>query len=111
MGMIVILIVGLIGLFIGYPVTYYYTHLPAPIVGYNIGGINGSGQVPFLEGLPPLIDEETPSSAHTRTGSDGQKYKLVFSDEFNLPGRTFYPGDDPYWEAVDLHYWCVALNV
>jgi hypothetical protein len=30
---------------------------------------------------------------------------LVFSDEFNTDGRTFYPGDDPYWEAVDLHYW------
>ena len=30
---------------------------------------------------------------------------LVFSDEFNRDGRTFYPGDDPYWEAVDLHYW------
>lgn len=30
---------------------------------------------------------------------------LVFSDEFNQDGRTFYPGDDPYWEAVDLHYW------
>jgi beta-glucanase (GH16 family) len=29
----------------------------------------------------------------------------VFSDEFNKEGRTFYPGDDPYWEAVDLHYW------
>jgi beta-glucanase (GH16 family) len=31
--------------------------------------------------------------------------KLVFSDEFNTDGRTFYPGDDPYWEAADLHYW------
>jgi len=30
---------------------------------------------------------------------------LVFSDEFETPGRTFYPGDDPFWEAVDLHYW------
>ncbi len=29
----------------------------------------------------------------------------MFSDEFNTEGRTFYPGDDPYWEAVDLHYW------
>lgn len=33
--------------------------------------------------------------------------QLVFSDEFNTDGRTFYPGDDPYWEAVDLHYWAV----
>lgn len=31
--------------------------------------------------------------------------ELVFSDEFNQDGRTFYPGDDPYWEAVDLYYW------
>ena len=31
--------------------------------------------------------------------------QLVFSDEFNVDGRSFYPGDDPYWEAVDLHYW------
>ena len=29
----------------------------------------------------------------------------MFSDEFNVDGRTFYPGDDPHWEAVDLHYW------
>ncbi len=30
---------------------------------------------------------------------------LVFSDEFNVDGRSFYPGDDPYWEAEDYHYW------
>jgi hypothetical protein len=55
-----------------------------------------------------LIDVETPQSAYTRTGYyDGQTYHLVFSDEFNTDGRSFYPGDDPYWEAVDLHYWAV----
>jgi hypothetical protein len=26
----------------------------------------------------------------------------VFSDEFNKDKRTFKPGDDPFWEAVDL---------
>lgn len=31
--------------------------------------------------------------------------ELVFSDEFETEGRSFYPGDDPYWEAVDLHNW------
>jgi beta-glucanase (GH16 family) len=41
----------------------------------------------------------------TRVGSDGKQYHIVFSDEFERDGRTFYPGDDPYWEAVDLHYW------
>lgn len=30
---------------------------------------------------------------------------MVFSDEFNVDGRTFWPGDDPWWEAVDLWYW------
>jgi beta-glucanase (GH16 family) len=35
----------------------------------------------------------------------GEEWDLVFSDEFNRDGRSFYPGDDPYWEAEDYHYW------
>ncbi|KAL0570695.1 hypothetical protein V5O48_011270 [Marasmius crinis-equi] len=50
------------------------------------------------------IDEDTPDDAKTRIGFDGQKYDLVYSDEFNEPGRTFYPGDDPYLEAMDFWY-------
>jgi len=42
--------------------------------------------------LPDPVDEKTPESAKTRTGFDGQEYELVFSDEFETPGRTFYPG-------------------
>ena len=102
---IFLLIVSLITLFIGYPLILHLTHLPRPNAGYNLGGINASGQIPDLPGLPQLIDSDTPSSVLTRTGSDGNLYDLVFSDEFNLDGRTFYPGDDPFWEAVDLHYW------
>jgi beta-glucan synthesis-associated protein KRE6 len=53
-----------------------------------------------------LIDTDTPESALTRTSiADGSTWDLVFSDEFNLDGRSFYPGDDPYWEAENLHYW------
>ena len=54
-----------------------------------------------------LIDIDTPTSAYTTTSlsGDGIEMELVFSDEFNTDGRTFYAGDDPYWEAVDLHYW------
>ncbi|KAG9090754.1 hypothetical protein FRC07_012024 [Ceratobasidium sp. 392] len=53
-----------------------------------------------------VIDPATPPSAFTRKSLvDGKNYDLVFSDEFNVEGRSFYPGDDPYWEAVDLHYW------
>ncbi len=40
----------------------------------------------------------------TRTAADGTKQVLVFSDEFNTDGRSFYDGDDPYFQAVDLWY-------
>lgn len=57
-----------------------------------------------------LIDVDTPSSAHTYTSfADSSQWQLVFSDEFEVEGRTFWPGDDPYWEAVNLHYWQVNL--
>jgi beta-glucan synthesis-associated protein KRE6 len=58
--------------------------------------------------MPELIDPDTPQTARSRTGFDGNQYTLVFSDEFNVDGRTFYPGDDPFWEAVDLWYWATA---
>lgn len=54
-----------------------------------------------------LIDKDTPQSAYTKPSwmDSSTELQLVFSDEFNTDGRSFYPGDDPYWEAVDLHYW------
>lgn len=58
-----------------------------------------------------LIDIETPKEAFTKPSHrDGTDWILVFSDEFNTDGRSFYPGDDPYWEAEDMHYW-VSLNL
>ncbi|KAJ7348909.1 glycoside hydrolase family 16 protein [Mycena albidolilacea] len=100
-----ILFGGLLMLFAGFPIVDHFTHPDPRIIGFNIGGINGSGQVPELTKFPKLIDEDTPSSAYTHSGTDGKKYDLVFSDEFNVDGRSFYPGDDPYFEAVDFHYW------
>ena len=41
-------------------------------------------------------------------GFDGEQYELVFSDDFNVDGRTFYLGDDPFWEAVDIWYGSTA---
>ncbi|KZT28336.1 glycoside hydrolase family 16 protein [Neolentinus lepideus HHB14362 ss-1] len=102
---LIILIGGLLTLFAGYPIISYYNRHLLTQPGYNYGGINGSGQIADLPGMPSLIDAETPQSAYSYTGTDGKSYKLVFSDEFNTDGRTFYPGDDPYWEAVDLNYW------
>jgi len=55
-------------------------------------------------GLPALVDPVTPADVKTRTGYDGNSYSLVFSDEFETPGRTFWAGDDPFWEASDLWY-------
>lgn len=53
-----------------------------------------------------LIDLDTPKELYSKADYvTGATWDLVFSDEFNRDGRTFYPGDDPYWEAVDLHYW------
>lgn len=34
----------------------------------------------------------------------GDTWNLVYSDEFKTPGRTFYDGDDPYMQAVDIWY-------
>ncbi|KIK69666.1 glycoside hydrolase family 16 protein [Collybiopsis luxurians FD-317 M1] len=104
-GALVLLILALLTLFAGYPIINNFAHPQAAITGFNLGGINGTGQIPDLPSVPSLIDADTPSSARTRTGTDGKSYNLVFSDEFNKEGRTFYPGDDPYWEGVDLHYW------
>ena len=74
--------------------------------GFNLGGVNASGQIPSFSGNWGLIDRDTPPDAHTISDfMTGKSWQLVFSDEFNVEGRTFYPGDDPYWEAVDLHYW------
>jgi beta-glucan synthesis-associated protein KRE6 len=102
---LLVLLAGLLMLFAGYPILIWWRKPEAAKTGFNIGGINATGQIPELQGVPSLIDGDTPRSAWSRTGTDGKKYNLVFSDEFNKAGRTFYPGDDPYWEAADLHYW------
>ncbi|KAF9012321.1 glycoside hydrolase family 16 protein [Cyathus striatus] len=107
-GFLVTLCFGLLALFVGYPVikTYTTTHL-SNFGAFNIGGLNASGQVPVMTGNFGLIDNDTPKEAYTRQSwaDPSLELQLVFSDEFNTDGRTFYPGDDPYWEAVDLHYW------
>ncbi|KIY69736.1 glycoside hydrolase family 16 protein [Cylindrobasidium torrendii FP15055 ss-10] len=103
LGCLFVLMAGLLALFVGYPIaTYLNNH--AERVANNLG-VNATGQVPEL-GNFGLIDKDTPKDAYTiESLRDGSKWSLVFSDEFNQDGRTFYPGEDPYWEAVDLHYW------
>ncbi|KAH9927250.1 beta-glucan synthesis-associated [Fomitopsis serialis] len=107
-GFLVLVVGALLTLFAGYPIiTYYRENHMGTLGGFNLGGTNASGQVPMIPGNHGLIDEDTPKSAyHTTSRYDGTtSMSLVFSDEFNMPGRTFWPGDDPFWEAVNLHYW------
>ncbi|KAJ6539690.1 beta-glucan synthesis-associated protein-domain-containing protein [Mycena capillaripes] len=103
-GLLILVILALLALFISYPVVQFFSSEPITnLIDGNLH-INGTGQVPVLPNTPELVDPETPSDALTRKGFDGESYSLVFSDEFNADGRTFYPGDDPFWEAVDLWY-------
>ncbi|KAH8826669.1 glycoside hydrolase family 16 protein [Flagelloscypha sp. PMI_526] len=105
-GCLLLLLLAILALFVGYPVITAVQHFNNNLGAYNLGGTNASGQIPEM-GHFSLIDPDTPEDAYTRKSYNGDKasYSLIFSDEFNTDGRTFYPGDDPYWEAVDLHYW------
>ncbi|CEH12770.1 hypothetical protein CBOM_00733 [Ceraceosorus bombacis] len=104
-GTVALLAAGLLMLFGGYPLMYHILQeQESNKGGFGMGGTNSSGQIP--ENFRGLIDPDTPRSAYRRRSIDGQRnMNLVFSDEFNVDGRSFYPGDDPFWEAVDLHYW------
>ncbi|KAF5387660.1 hypothetical protein D9615_000597 [Tricholomella constricta] len=105
LGCLIFLITGFLMLFIGYPVISYARKHRGIANAFSLGGINSTGQVPSM-GNFGLIDLDTPEDAHFRDSRrDGSRWQLVFSDEFNTDGRSFYPGDDPYWEAADLHYW------
>ncbi|GAC75949.1 hypothetical protein PANT_19d00031 [Moesziomyces antarcticus T-34] len=100
---------SLMMLFAGYPILQFFRKADADRKAktfFGLGGTNGTGQVPLLPGLFSLIDQDTPEKAYSwKHPIDGGEFHLVFSDEFNQDGRTFWPGDDPFWEAVDLHYW------
>jgi hypothetical protein len=90
-GFLFILALGLLMLFAGYPILTVIMQIKETNKGgFNIGGTNSSGQVPYIPGLPSLIDPDTPRDAYTKQSADGSKtLKLVFSDEFNKAGRSF----------------------
>lgn len=51
-----------------------------------------------------LVDPDTPSDALWKENRLGKKWKLAFSDEFNVEGRTFYEDDDQFFNGLDTHY-------
>lgn len=126
-GTLIILVLCLLMLFAGYPILHYYTegngndgrinefkkifdiHSPIPD-NIPVSRVNSSAlRKSFNDTARMMIDPDTPEDAYelssTYSKLEGKKFKLVFSDEFNTDGRTFYPGEDPFWEAADLHYW------
>ncbi|KAJ7717421.1 beta-glucan synthesis-associated, partial [Mycena maculata] len=85
------------------------THYSPLSLGYPIDllHVNASGQASRrAEGIVfsrvfSLREMYTINGYHDPT----QSMQLVFSDKFEMDGRTCVPGTDPYWEAIDLHYW------
>lgn len=51
-----------------------------------------------------VINPDIPDFAKGRTGLNDEPYKLFFPDAFNSDRRTFYPGDDLDWEAINPRY-------
>ncbi|KAJ4356096.1 beta-glucan synthesis-associated protein [Didymosphaeria variabile] len=107
-GALVILTVGLLVLFIGYPILTFVHNITAPSktpCSNNPLCIAGKEHEPLLKNIRTgLIDPDTPEEYKTRKSHNGKTQKLVFSDEFNDEGRTFYDGDDPFFQAVDIWY-------
>jgi len=106
LGILVTICVGIVTLFTVYPILSFVLtpSIAAQTTEFNLA--NGTGQIAQFTARLSLIDHDTPTTAYTipSFANPDETWDLVFSDEFNTEGRTFYPGDDPYWEAVDMHY-------
>ena len=91
---------AVIMLFIGYPLIANYDN-EYNKMQYKLDQLNAKAQpIPRLN----LIDEDTDPKYHKWKNPAGETWDLVFSDEFEKEGRTFWPGEDPFWEAVDIYY-------
>ncbi|KAJ5273337.1 hypothetical protein N7478_008462 [Penicillium angulare] len=107
MGGLALLTVGILVLFIGYPVI---TWLEGALKNQSVCRPGDTlclevGDRPLLNNIRHgLIDPDTPKDAYKKKSVEGKELKLVFSDEFNMPGRTFYDEDDPFFQAMDLWY-------
>ncbi|CCG25571.1 Skn1 protein [Candida orthopsilosis Co 90-125] len=100
---LLVMILAAIGVFIVLPVLTFTNSNPR--VEPQVYEVLTQYQYPMLSAIrQDLIDPDTPAEALTNVGQDGRTWKLVFSDEFNAEGRTFYDGDDQFFTAPDFHY-------
>eukprot|EP00931_Biecheleriopsis_adriatica_P057334 TRINITY_DN34002_c0_g1_i1.p1 TRINITY_DN34002_c0_g1~~TRINITY_DN34002_c0_g1_i1.p1 ORF type:complete len:883 (+),score=127.53 TRINITY_DN34002_c0_g1_i1:41-2650(+) len=68
-----------------------------PLGGFAQERRQSSSSCPKTE----FVDPDTPSEACIgKVDSAGNPLELVFSDEFDIPGRTFADGHDPVWTAI-----------
>ncbi|KAJ9300854.1 CAZyme family GH16 [Paecilomyces variotii] len=107
LGGLIIFAGGLLCLFIVYPILTFVRRFDSPAVSPCAGDplCLDVGEVPLLKNIRTgLIDPDTPDSAKSITAANGKTWELVFSDEFNTDGRTFYDGDDPFFQGVDIWY-------
>lgn len=95
-GTLILLTLGILMLFAGYPLIDHFARKSKDWskYGLGLGGTNGTGQIPQIPGMRGLVDSDTPATAMQWNNAAGSRFDLVFSDEFNTDGRTFYPGDD-----------------
>jgi beta-glucanase (GH16 family) len=115
---VILMIVGMVIIFIALPILTY-TGIINYVSGYetpldelsashpgkkNWAWVNDKKYPLFHRMRASLIDPDTPAHAMRKIGEFGDKYELVFSDEFNKNNRTFYEGDDPYLFAPDIWY-------
>lgn len=100
---VILVLMGLVGVFVGLPIglSVSKSNQEKQAAAEKKNGWNSTSPptttIPLVPGGVPVIDPDTPVSARTKTSLNGETWKLVFSDEFNKPGRTFYPGEDPFW--------------
>ncbi|ODV91869.1 glycoside hydrolase family 16 protein [Tortispora caseinolytica NRRL Y-17796] len=97
------LVLGAVGIFIILPVFTFSGIAHRATTHYEI---LSDYTYPMLSAIrTSLVDPDTPDQFKYKYSSvTGKNYTLVFSDEFNLNGRTFYPNEDQFWEGVDLNY-------
>ncbi|KAG8630200.1 hypothetical protein KVT40_001819 [Elsinoe batatas] len=106
-GGLALIFLGVGMLFIGYPILTFVRKIVEP-AGADICAHDPMclrDNHPLLKNVRSgPIDPATPKSAQEKKSVKGKTMKLVFSDEFEDDGRTFYPGDDPYWTGVNIWY-------
>ncbi|KZV63644.1 glycoside hydrolase family 16 protein [Peniophora sp. CONT] len=110
LGCLAIVAFAIIGLFGAYPIASHFTRKAQTTNKQVSLGLAVTRSRPSRTRTSGMIDPDTPDSAKTiPSNNDTSKtLQLIWSDEFNIDGRTFYPGDDPYFEALDIYYWQTA---